>query len=174
MTKRILFPKRRPKKGKQTLDLRNVKKGFQASIFIKAFICHSEVYSTELIQQTVQRLPFHAFVWAPAANQSTAISTRVRQFGCCNINHNEEKHNLCLNKQHSRNLFFLFDNNVCLLIKVFSCPSQVMENKSCVGLVTTRCYCTDPPWLEVQLSTQVQRGHKLTENNFILCDFTLK
>lgn len=119
------------------------RKFFSASIFIQVFICHSGVYSTELIQRTAQRLPFHAFIWAPAANQSTAISTPVRQFGCRNINNNEEKHNLCLNKQHSRNLFFLFDNNVCVLIKVcFPAP--------------LRWWKTNPVWARWQVGVIVQ------------------
>lgn len=52
------------------------------------FFCHEEVYSSEIIQQTVQHLLIRTSIEALATNRSTAFSIQVRRFCRCNADHN--------------------------------------------------------------------------------------
>lgn len=91
-------------------------KGLQMLIFIHVFIHHSEVYCTELIRQTVQHLLTHTFIWALAANQSTATSTQVGQCHCSIITNT-----MCLNYKRKRNILAcrIYNTNWRILTKVF-------------------------------------------------------
>lgn len=90
---------------------------------------------------------FHTFITALATNLSTAFNIQVRP-QCV-------KHNNNINVQPLSNEMKGLTKSAVNWELSWLC--QVMENKSCVVLATTPCYCTGPPLLAIQLSTQVNK-----------------